>query len=321
MRRTRTRSSSPPSPSSLQTPGGEGEGEGKRRRRRREKKKKKKMSKRKLRRIAEQARLEKMRLEKLEAGGTDDEFLAEIRADGVSKLIATGNASEINIMNPPRPGAKLLVLDLDETLYDFRSSDENVEARVLELKRPHVDAFLAKAYTYGYDLAIWSQSSFVRLEAVLTALGLLTADEYKFVFVLDASAMFDVSRTKPDGSIVVHPVKDLHFIWGKFPEHYTPCNTLMLDDLRRNMVLNPDNGLVIKPFNRRLRKAAVPDDTLVRLADYLYLIRESSDISLLNHAEWESVVVEARQPNSPSPSPSPSDDLFSSSMDIISLSS
>lgn len=27
--------------------------------------------------------------------------------------------------------------------------------------------------------------------------------------------------------------KPLAFIWAKFPEHYTPDNTVMLDDLRR----------------------------------------------------------------------------------------
>lgn len=36
--------------------------------------------------------------------------------------------------------------------------------------------------------------------------------------------------------------KPLGFLWGKFPEHYGPHNTIMFDDLRRNYVMNKQNG-------------------------------------------------------------------------------
>ncbi|KNC49756.1 ubiquitin family protein [Thecamonas trahens ATCC 50062] len=285
---------------------GKGKGKGKGRVR--------KPSRRKKLRIAEQNRLEALKRARLSAGATEDEFMAEVEADGRSKLIATGNTAEINVITPPRPGAKLLVLDLDETLYDFRSADEKIAHKVLRLKRPHVDAFLAKAYTYGYDLCIWSQSSWRRLETILTALGLLTHEAFKFVFVLDVSSMYNVSRTDAQGNIVVHQVKDLHFIWGKFPDFYTPCNTLHIDDLARNMCMNPGNGLVIKPFNRKLRRSAVPDNTLALLADYLFLIAHEPDISLLNHAGWELAVVQARSPRPEKPSNSASSDTTNSGL-------
>lgn len=33
--------------------------------------------------------------------------------------------------------------------------------------------------------------------------------------------------------------KPLEFVWQKFPGVYTPENTIMMDDLRRNYILNP----------------------------------------------------------------------------------
>lgn len=43
--------------------------------------------------------------------------------------------------------------------------------------------------------------------------------------------------------------KPLAFIWAKFPEFYSHKNTIMFDDLRRNFVMNPQNGLKIRPFD------------------------------------------------------------------------
>jgi ubiquitin-like domain-containing CTD phosphatase 1 len=61
---------------------------------------------------------------------------------------------EINFIQEPRPGKKLLVLDLDHTILDF-SSRENVTAE--QMKRPFMDFFLETMYE-SYDIAIWSQT-------------------------------------------------------------------------------------------------------------------------------------------------------------------
>ena len=47
--------------------------------------------------------------------------------------------------------------------------------------------------------------------------------------------------------IGVFDCKPLPVLWGRFPD-YTPDNTIMFDDLRRNYVFNPQNGLVIRPY-------------------------------------------------------------------------
>ena len=54
-------------------------------------------------------------------------------------------------LNPPRDGKKLLVLDIDYTLFDHRSTAEHP----LELMRPYLHEFLTRAYEH-YDIAIWS---------------------------------------------------------------------------------------------------------------------------------------------------------------------
>ncbi len=45
----------------------------------------------------------------------------------------------------------------------------------------------------------------------------------------------------------VFDCKPLPVLWARIPE-YTADNTIMFDDLRRNYVFNPQNGLVIRPY-------------------------------------------------------------------------
>uniref|UniRef100_A0A804NA35 FCP1 homology domain-containing protein n=1 Tax=Zea mays TaxID=4577 RepID=A0A804NA35_MAIZE len=69
--------------------------------------------------------------------------------------------------------------------------------------------------------------------------------------------------------------------------YYNEKNTIMFDDLRRNFVMNPQNGLVIKPFRKRHN-----DHELVKLAHYLLSIGDLEDLSKLDHGKWESFLYE-----------------------------
>lgn len=40
-------------------------------------------------------------------------------------------------------------------------------------------------------------------------------------------------------------VKPLGVIWGKFSEFYNKKNTIMFDDIGRNFLMNPQNGLKV----------------------------------------------------------------------------
>ena len=45
-------------------------------------------------------------------------------------------------------------------------------------------------------------------------------------------------------TLYVGQVKPLGVIWGKFPQ-WSRTNTVMVDDLRRNFIMNPENGLKV----------------------------------------------------------------------------
>ena len=74
--------------------------------------------------------------------------------------------TEVFIMNPPREGKPLLVLDLDHTLLDFssKSLQRDVSTQLpgqglaARMKRPYMDEFLTKCYRY-FDIVVWSQTS------------------------------------------------------------------------------------------------------------------------------------------------------------------
>ena len=84
---------------------------------------------------------------------------------------------EIQFINPPRTGKKLLVLDIDYTIYDCKSTAETIS----QLMRPHLDEFLVEVYKH-YDICFWSQTSWRWLEAKLTEMGILTHSHFKVCF-------------------------------------------------------------------------------------------------------------------------------------------
>jgi hypothetical protein len=85
----------------------------------------------------------------------------------------------------------------------------------------------------------------------------------------------------------VFDCKPLQFLWAKFGEFYGKENTIMLDDLRRNYVMNKQNGLVIHPFQKAYKNKAT-DRELVRLKYYLKAIAREDKLSDLNHKHWKS---------------------------------
>ncbi|CAA6668430.1 unnamed protein product [Spirodela intermedia] len=181
------------------------------------------------------------------------------------KLWRRINRYKIKLLNPCREGKKLLVLDIDYTLFDHRSPAENP----LELMRPYLHEFLSSVYA-SYDIMIWSATS---------------NPGYKITALLDLLAMITVVSDS-HGTIDCKP---LGLIWAHFPEFYSPRNTIMFDDLRRNFVMNPRNGLTIRPF-RKAHLNRGTDDELARLTQYLLAISDLADISRLDHRNWESYV-------------------------------
>ncbi|PXF46614.1 Ubiquitin-like domain-containing CTD phosphatase 1 [Gracilariopsis chorda] len=193
------------------------------------------------------------------------------------------DSTEFRIINPPRPGKRLLVLDLDYTLFDSKG----IAATVADLGRPGLHAFLASVYP-SYDIVVWSQTSWRWLEAKLTSLSMLFATDYKLSFVLDRTSMFRV-RSRVANLTHRHEVKALEIIWRRFPA-WNASNTIHIDDLSKNFALNPQSGLKIKPF-RNAQTSRHSDRELFMLDLYLNLIAErESDFTTLDHKQWKKYV-------------------------------
>lgn len=187
---------------------------------------------------------------------------------------------KIKMLNEPRPDKKLLVLDIDYTLFDHRSTAQTAS----ELMRPYLHEFLTSAYQ-DYDIVIWSATSMRYIEAKMDELRVSSNPNYKIVFYLDSAAMISVHSQKYG----LLNVKPLAVIWGKFPGQYTPENTIMFDDTRRNFLMNPQNGLKIKAF-REAYKNRETDQELLHLSKYLNKIADMDDFSSLDHRYWQRAI-------------------------------
>ncbi|KAJ1724420.1 hypothetical protein LPJ53_001320 [Coemansia erecta] len=187
--------------------------------------------------------------------------------------------AEIRMMNTPRLDKKLVVLDLDYTLFDCK----NVSGNVADMARPGLHEFLAAIYPH-YDLIVWSQTKWHVVESKITLLGMLTHPLYRITTALDISTMLTVKATR-NGQLMTHQVKPLEFIWSRFPQHYNRHNTIHIDDLSRNFALNYQNGLKIRPF-KRAESMTRSDRELFKLAHYLLRIALLPSFEDLDHSQW-----------------------------------
>jgi ubiquitin-like domain-containing CTD phosphatase 1 len=196
----------------------------------------------------------------------------------LAKLDRRVAAAKHVLVNAPREGKKLLVLDIDYTIFDLNSSAERPE----ELARPGLHAFLQAAYEH-YDIVIWSATGMKWVNVKMTELGVLNNPAYKVTALMDHMSMLTVGPLPGYG---VFDCKPLAYLWRTWPEHYNARNTIMFDDLRRNFVLNPQCGLKIKPY-RNAHTTRHTDDELLHLTRYLLRIAQLDDLSGLNHDKWK----------------------------------
>lgn len=206
----------------------------------------------------------------------EEEIAIENREEYLAKIEKRVKEYKIEVMNEPRPGKKLLVLDIDYTLFDHRSVAEQFN----ELIRPFLHEFLQSAYEH-YDIVIWSATSMKWIEVKMKELGVTSNSNYKLCFMLDSSAMISVHTPKYG----VIEVKPLGVIWGKYKQ-WDASNTIMFDDIRRNFIMNPKTGLRIRAF-REAHLNRHKDTELLKLSKYLKDISNVEDFTELNHRNWE----------------------------------
>ncbi|CAL8078979.1 unnamed protein product [Orchesella dallaii] len=121
----------------------------------------------------------------------DDEEPLDNREVYLNKIARRVKEYRIHVINPPRPDKKLLVLDIDYTLFDHRTTAETP----VELMRPFLHEFLTAAYE-EYDIAIWSATSMKWIEEKMRLLGVSSNSAYKIAFHLDYLAMISVHTPK-----------------------------------------------------------------------------------------------------------------------------
>ncbi|XP_003494328.1 ubiquitin-like domain-containing CTD phosphatase 1 [Bombus vosnesenskii] len=184
-------------------------------------------------------------------------------------------------LNPFREGKKLLVLDIDYTIFDPKSTAESG----VELMRPFLHQFLTLAYL-NYDIVIWSATSMKWINEKMKVLGVSSNPYYKIACHLDSNAMINVHTSKY-GTITAKP---LAIIWGKYKQ-FSAKNTIMFDDIRRNFIMNPQSGLKIKPF-RHAHITRRKDRELLKLSQYLKLIAKVDDFQTLNHRKWQEYIID-----------------------------
>lgn len=207
-----------------------------------------------------------------------EELDIQNRVENIEKINRRVRELKVNILNQPRPGKKLLVLDIDYTIFDHVSHAE----RGVELMRPYLHEFLTSAYE-DYDIAIWSATSLKWIEVKMNELGVSTHPDYKVVFYLDCAAMISVYT--PNHGVL--NVKPLRVVWdmAQFSEYYSSKNTIMFDDLKRNFLMNPQNGLRIEPY-KNAHTNRTKDRELMKLSVYLKKISKLNDLSELKHKHW-----------------------------------
>ena len=173
----------------------------------------------------------------------------------LEKLARRIDKTTITPLHDPRPGKKCLVLDIDYTIFDLGTPGETMT----EKARPYLHEFMTACYAF-YDIVIWSATSMKWVVGKMTELGCMNHSEYKLTCLIDGMSMVTVT-TNEYGTFNCKP---LQVLWAKYPEVYTPDNTVMLDDLRRNFVANPRQGLRIRMF-KHAKSRGLDDDELLRL--------------------------------------------------------
>ncbi|KAF2885600.1 hypothetical protein ILUMI_20584 [Ignelater luminosus] len=186
------------------------------------------------------------------------------------RRVTRPRAKEFKFLNKPRLDKKLVVLDVDGTIYDCSAPHCFLAAR------PHLEEFLTNIYE-DYDIGIWSATSMKILETKMERLGMNTHPRYKLLFYMDK---YSTVMASYKGCMV--QVKPLELVWTRFPEYGTK-NTLMCDDRKLNFYLNSNNGITVTVYNYKNHHI---DKELKYLNTYLKSIAKVNDFTKINHEQW-----------------------------------
>ncbi|KAF2884965.1 hypothetical protein ILUMI_21186 [Ignelater luminosus] len=181
---------------------------------------------------------------------------------------------QLKLLGKPRPNKKLLVLDIDRTIYDCATPP-----RLCYRKRPHLNRLLEEAFKH-YDIGLWSATDMKSIEAKIKVMHLDDNSKYNFLFYMDESFMEEVMM---DFEIIM--TKPLSKIWNVLHE-YGPTNTIICDDNPDNFIKNPRNGILVSPYN--ISNFWI-DNELLYLQNYLEYLSGVQDVREIDHENWKEI--------------------------------
>jgi len=212
------------------------------------------------------------------------------RTKGPDYYLAKRMKLNIEIINPPVAGRgrRCLVLDIDYTIFDHKSNFEKAP----EYTRPYLHEFLTVCNQH-YDLIIWSATAMSHITTKLQNMGVLSHPSYSLTMVLTKDHMIPYPLPQKIGATKTkyQDIKPLQIIWDKFPECYTPQNSIHIDDIMENFAMNPTNGLQISPF-RDAPSNKAKDRELWYLTQYLLLLKDVEDVRDFEHKRWKDHIIQ-----------------------------
>lgn len=106
-------------------------------------------------------------------------------SSAVEKADKKSDSNGCKELSKPRPGKKLVVLDIDHTILDYHAFNMRFAAR------PFLQIFLKRIYE-TFDIGVWSATNMDVAVFKLSALGMLTSPHYKILFCMNLEAMTPV---------------------------------------------------------------------------------------------------------------------------------
>jgi ubiquitin-like domain-containing CTD phosphatase 1 len=211
------------------------------------------------------------------------------RPDVVAKLQSRYQRANILQLHPPKKG-KCVVFDIDYTFFDLGGTSERPE----ELLRPYTKELMRYVNAeLGFDIVIWSANSMKWITVKLKELGLVgDTVGFKITACMDYTAMLTLSSSelgeerKRKRMSATFDCKPLAVLFHRYSEYYSPDQTVMLDDLRRNFILNPKQGLTVRPF-RKATTQGKQDTEFESLMAYFRILGGMESFDALDHNVWK----------------------------------
>lgn len=107
-------------------------------------------------------------------------------APNPNPIIGSSKKKIIKVIGTPRPGKKLVVVSMDQTIFDANASLD------IYAGRPYFQEFFSKVYEF-YDIALWSSKAMNALEQEIVLLGMNKYPDYKLLCWLDKRALMPTS--------------------------------------------------------------------------------------------------------------------------------